>query len=79
VLAFLRVPRIRRVREIGRCALVDALDPAPRRVTRYWIWFPVLITGIVVSVLLWPVGALLAAAAIALVVAKPDLFGMPPR
>ena len=48
-------------------------------VTRYGMWFPVLITGIVVSVLLWPVGPLLAAAAIGLVVAKPELFGMPPR
>lgn len=48
-------------------------------VARYWVWFPVLITGIVVSMLLWPVGPLLAAATIAVVVAKPDLFGMPAR
>jgi hypothetical protein len=48
-------------------------------VARYWVWFPVLVTSIVVSVLLWPVGPFLAAAAIALVVAKPDLFGMPAR
>jgi hypothetical protein len=48
-------------------------------VTRYWMWFPVLIIGIVVAVLLWPVGPLLVAAAIGVVVAKPDLFGLPTR
>jgi hypothetical protein len=48
-------------------------------VARYWVWIPVLATSVVVSVLLWPVGSFLAAAAIALVVTKPDLFGMPPR
>jgi hypothetical protein len=48
-------------------------------VTRYWLWFPVLLIGIVVSVVLWPIGPFLAAAAIGLVVAKPDLFGLPPR
>ena len=36
------------------------------------------ITGIVVSVLLWPVGPLLATAAIGLMIAKTDLFGLPP-
>ncbi|HKA85050.1 MAG TPA: hypothetical protein VKD21_14355 [Acidimicrobiales bacterium] len=48
-------------------------------VARYWVWFPVFIAGVVVSLLLWPVGPLLAVAAIALVVAKPGLFGMPSR
>jgi hypothetical protein len=47
--------------------------------TRYWLWFPVLLIGIVVSVVFWPIGPLLAAAVIGLVVAKPDLFRLPPR
>jgi hypothetical protein len=39
----------------------------------------VLTIGIVVAVLLWPVGLLLAAAAIGVVAAKPELLGLPPR
>jgi hypothetical protein len=68
---------------VVRAATVAAFSTrrphAAALVTRYWVWFPVLITGIVVSVVLWPVGPFLAAGAIGLVVAKPDLFGLPPR
>ena len=68
---------------VGRVVTVAALsDRRPQAasfVTRYWMWLPVLTIGIVVAVLLWPVGPLLAAAAIGLVFAKPDLFGLPPR
>jgi hypothetical protein len=67
----------------GRVVTVAALSArrpqAASFVTRYWMWFPVLIVGVVVAVLLWPVGLLLVAAAIGIVVAKPDLFGLPPR
>jgi hypothetical protein len=68
---------------VGRVVAVAALSAsrpqAASFVTRYWTWLPVLVIGIVVAVLLWPVGLLLAAAAIGLVIAKPDLFGLPPR
>ena len=40
-------------------------------VTRYGMWFPVLAIGIVVAVLLWPVGPTLVAAALGLVAASP--------
>jgi hypothetical protein len=39
----------------------------------------VLAIGTLLAVLLWPVGPVMAAAAIAVVLAKPDLFGLPPR
>ena len=68
---------------VGRVVTVAALSTrhpqAASFVTRYWIWFPVFTIGIVVAVLLWPVGPLLVAAAIGLVVTKPDLFRLPPR
>jgi hypothetical protein len=68
---------------VGRVVTVAALSArrpeAASFVTRYWMWFPMLIIGIVVAVLLWPVGPFLVAAAIGLVVTKPDLFRLPPH
>jgi hypothetical protein len=68
---------------VGRVALVAALSArrphAAAFVSRYWVWFPVLAIGTLLAVLLWPVGPVMAAAAIAVVLAKPDLFGLPPR
>lgn len=67
----------------GRVATVAALSArrphAAAFVNRYWIWFPVLTIAILLAVLLWPVGPVLAAVAIGVVLAKPDLFGLPPR
>jgi hypothetical protein len=68
---------------VGRVVTVAALSPrhpnAAAFITRYWSWLPVLAVCIVVAVLLWPVGPILVAAAIGLVVAKPELFGLPHR
>lgn len=68
---------------VGRVATVAALSTrrphAAALVTRHWMWFPVLAIGVVVAVLLWPVGPLLVAAVIGTVLARPDLFGLPPR
>jgi hypothetical protein len=68
---------------VGRVAAVAALSSrrpqAAAVVDRYWVWLPVLAIASVVAVLLWPAGPVLAAAAIALVIARPDVFGLPPR
>jgi hypothetical protein len=68
---------------VGRVAAVAALSSrrpqAAAVVDRYWVWLPVLAIASVVAALLWPAGPVLAAAAIALVIARPDVFGLPPR
>ena len=66
-------------RVVGVAALSGRHPEAAEFVARYWMWFPVLVVGLVVGVVLWPVGPLLVAAAIAVVVAKPELFGLPSR
>lgn len=43
------------------------------------MWLPALVIGSAVAVLLWPIGPVLVAAAIGLVVAMPDLFRSPPQ
>jgi hypothetical protein len=67
------------VRVVTVAALSARHPTAAAFVTRYWMWLPVLTICIVVAMLLWPVGPVLAAAAIGLVVAKPALFGQPHR
>lgn len=66
-------------RVVGVAALSGRYPQAAGFVNRYWMWFPVLVVGLVVAVVLWPVGPVLVAAAIGVVVAKPELFGLPSR
>lgn len=68
---------------VGRVVAVAALSSrypqAAALVDRYWVWLPVLAIAGMVAALLWPAGPVLAAAAIAAVLAKPDVFGLPSR
>ncbi|HET6949768.1 MAG TPA: hypothetical protein VFI47_05315 [Acidimicrobiales bacterium] len=65
---------------VAAVAVLGRRHPAAAElVARHWTWLPVLVMAAYVAVAAWPVGALLAAAAIGIVVAWPEMFGLPTR